>query len=131
MRNLSSYRTYTLMLVFLSWCAVAIGVQSCRVPPPGTPPGPIVCTTEAIQKCWPGMIGPVNSCLTSMAAVPCLLGLIQPTGCAVEQVIACLVQRQVGEFAAAARINPDDERSARAADNARQFIAERGYTFSP
>ena len=118
------------MFVISALALAVLTVGGCRLPPPGTPPqGPIACTVDAIQRCWPSVIGPVNTCLTGTSATSCLLGLIQPSGCAVESVIACLVRQQGAEFAHSARMNPDDVRSARAAENARNFLADRGYTF--
>jgi hypothetical protein len=122
-----------LALVCFAGAAFALFMllTGCRLPPPGMPPtGPIACSVDAVQRCWPGAIGPVNTCLTSAGASGCLLGLIQPGGCMVENVIACLVRHQGAEFAHAAQLNPGDVRSARAAENARQFITERKYTFT-
>ncbi len=111
----------------------ALTTSGCTPKPgrPGVVSGVISCTTDAVRSSWPRALGPVNSCLVAPANVTaCLLSLIDPVAGITESVIACLVRQQGSEFAASAQANPGDTRSVRAAENARAFIAERGYVYA-
>jgi len=115
-------------VVIFFWSAVAMG---CRPPTPGTPAGDLIqCGTEAVQRNWPRVLGPANTCLTGGSATACLIGLIDPVAGITEDVIACVVRREGSDFNAAAQANPVDTRSARAASNARKFLGDRGYRFA-
>jgi hypothetical protein len=74
----------------------------------------------------------VNTCAAYgdvASGIQCLIELIQTGACLTEDVVACVARRQTAEFAAAAESNPDDERSARAADTLSAFVRDRGYLF--
>jgi hypothetical protein len=120
-----------LLLGALGLAGLVLSGSGCKVPPPNTVGGRVVsCTTQAVRDNWPAAIGPVNSCLVSASASACLLALIRPLAGITEDVVACLVRDQGSEFAHAAQANPGDTRSATAAANARNYLAEQGYTFA-
>ena len=115
-------------VAIIAYVTISLTCFGCRLPPPGTTGRKVIdCSAEAIQQQWPGAIGPVNTCLTGGGSYACLLGLIRPAAGITEDLIACLVRNQGSEFAAAAAINFDDVRSARAAESARAFLGKRHY----
>ncbi len=122
-----------IMLGFATACFVAAAVfaTSCRLPPPGTTGRKLIdCSVDAVKRQAIGLIAPVNTCLTGGDARACLLGLINPAAGVTLDVIACVTRREGAEFAAAELINPADKGSARAADNARAFIAAEQIEFT-
>jgi hypothetical protein len=92
------------------------------------------CGADAVNKCASQALGPVNTCLASLAdsteAGKCLTGLIGPGLCGAETVIVCLVRQSGAVARAEAKQNADNEVSTRMAINAHDWIAARGYTFS-
>lgn len=104
----------------------------CRPPkPPEWAGGVLDCGSEVVQKCGPGMTGPVATCLTSGESswASCLVGLIRPATCAAEQVVACVV-RHVGSSAARSyALNDSDQVSNTIAERSAEFISQRGYQF--
>lgn len=117
------------MAAVIAWVAIA----SCRLPPPDSGVGRVIdCGSEAVQKRWPAVLAPLNSCLTGAAAgvSGCLLGLINPAAGVTYDVIVCLTRQQGSTFAHAAQANPKDRVSAQAAENARRFLDEQKVVFA-
>lgn len=111
--------------------ALTVAALACRVPHPDTWQGKAIrCSGEALERCWPTVMGPVNTCLGGEEASTCLLALIKPGTCTAEEIVACLVRKSGSEAVHASQANPADIRSARMATNAKAWIAERGYEFA-
>lgn len=104
----------------------------CPKPTPGPgSPGIVVCTTEAVRANGLSLIPKVNDCLVAPSSwEACLISLIDPVANITEDVLACVVQSQGRQAAAAAEANTKDELSAITAERARAFIKSRGYVFS-
>lgn len=88
------------------------------------------CSRESVRQNWPKLLPAVNDCLVSGSFTACLLGLVNPGIGMTEDLVSCVVRARGSEFAAMAQANPEDRTSSKAAENARAFIAERGWTFA-
>lgn len=116
------------------WPVIAmLLLAGCRVPQPGSPADTVYkCGSELVQKCWPQSLAGVNGCLSMPDGenwASCLTGLIGPTACAAESVIACLVRDSGMKAAASAKANAYDVRSERVANRAAEYISYRGWRF--
>jgi hypothetical protein len=122
------------ILAALALLSVFLAIPACtHNTPTGSPPtGLLDCGVEAVTRCAPQAMPAVNTCLSNAGDwQACLIGLIPTIACGSETILACAV-RQVGSSASAsAQTNPADGVSARQAQRAREWIASRGYTFSP
>lgn len=121
---------WALFGVVLFWCASCTPTQVRDFQ--ASPPGKVLdCSSAVVQKCGPQSLPAVNRCLADeREAVQCILGLIGPSTCAAEQVIACVTRHSGATAAASVERNADDVLSLRMADNARRVIKERGWTFA-
>lgn len=101
---------------------------------PSTTDKLINCGSDVVNKCASQALGPINTCLASLAdsteSGKCLTGLIGPGICGVETAIVCLVRQSGSVAKAEATANAGNEVSMRMAINAHNWIAARGYTFS-
>lgn len=88
----------------------------------------IDCSRREVVDNGPRHIAPVNTCLARKSGVAaCLGGLIGSVGI---DIVACVVKERLSVFTAQAAVNPFDPVSARARDNAVEWLDAQDITFA-
>jgi hypothetical protein len=120
-------------------------LTSCRhpLPGPGEPQASapkIHCGTEAVEACAPSLLSGINDCINSNDDVTAciMMSVVKPVGCAVFEVVACLVRGEGSKaehLAQAERssgvgiMGPAGSVNWRRAERAKEFLERSGAKF--
>jgi len=140
------FKTLVLAVACIVTFIWLLSLTSCRrpVPGPGEPQASapkIHCGTEAVEACAPSLLSGINDCINSNDDVTAciMMSVVRPVGCAVFEVVACLVRGEgakaehlaqaersgpaMGALGAAGSVNW------RRAERAREFLEKTGAKF--